>query len=113
MSKTVAIGAMPVHLAEGKHEFEVQLRDPGHVRACAFTLQKRLVLTRGEAQFDEILTMFVEINENGPMRRRRFVVTATGAQLGVPDGQVLVFAGTAVSGNTGQVAHVFEVKAAP
>lgn len=106
----VAIGAIPIHLPEGKHEVTFSINDPGVVRSVAWCLEKRLVLTRGEAQFDEVLTMFIEYSPTGPKRNRRFVVMATGQDLGVPEGFMLSFIGSAVSSNTGQVAHVFELK---
>ncbi len=111
MSKAVAIGAIPLRLPEGKHEIEFQLNDPGVVRSVAWCLERRLVMVRGDAQFDEVLTMFVEYSPTGPKRNRRFVVLPTGQALGVPDGHALTFLGSAISGNTGAVAHVFELRA--
>lgn len=110
MTKQIAVVPMPVRLAQDKHELAVQLRDPGIVRSIAWTLEERLVMTRGDAQFNEVLTMFVECAPNGPMRNRRFVVMPTGRVFNVPEGHKLEFLGTASSGNTGQVAHVYEVK---
>ena len=111
-SKTVGVGALPVRLSEGQHEIEFQINDPGIVRSVAWALERRLVMsTRGDAQFDEVLTMFVEFATNGPKRNRRFCVMATGQLMVVPDGQALTFVGSAISGNTGSVAHVFEIKA--
>lgn len=109
--RQVAIGAIPLRLPEGKHEIEFQLNDPGIVRAVAWCPEKRLVMTRGDAQFDEVLTMFVEYSPTGPKRNRRFVVIPTGQAIGVPEGHVLACLGSAISGNTGAAAHVFEVKA--
>lgn len=78
----------------------------------AWCLERRLVMsTRGEPQFDEVLTLFVETSPNGPKRNRRFLIIPTGHAVGVPDGHALTFLGTAVSSSTGRVAHVFEVKA--
>lgn len=109
--KSVVIGALPLRMAEGQHEIGFAINDPGIVRSVAWCLEKRLVMsTRGEPQFDEVLTLFVEITPNGPKRNRRFVVIPTGQVLGVPDGRALAYLGTAVSTNTGAVAHVFEVK---
>lgn len=111
-SRTVAVGALPIRLAEGQREVAFSLNDPGLIRAVAYVLEKRLVMsTRGEAQFDEVLTLFVEYSPTQPQRNRRFVVMATGETLGVPDGHVLSFVGSAISGNTGRVAHVYEIKA--
>jgi len=107
----VAIGAIPIKLAEGQHELEFSINDPGIVRAVAWCLEKRLVMVQGQAQFDEVLTMFIEYSPSGPKRRRRFVVLATGQDMGVPEGYALGFVGAAISGNTGRVAHVYEVKA--
>jgi hypothetical protein len=109
--KTVAIGAIPLRLPEGQHEIEFAINDPGAVRSVAWCLERRLVMTRGEAQFDELLTLFVEIAPNGPKRNRRFAVYPTGQVVNVPDGYALAHVGTAASMNTGRVAHVFEVKA--
>src|SRR5690349_14605088 len=106
---TVTIGALP--LRGESQEFEFTIADPGVVRAVSWTLEKRMIAMRGDAQFDEVLTMFIEFTPNATQRRRRFVVVATGQELGVKEGFVPVFVGSAISGNTGQVAHVYEVKA--
>jgi hypothetical protein len=110
-SKNVAIGAVPVRLGEDQHELTMQINEPGIVRSVAWCLEKRLVMTRGDAQFDEVLTLFVEVTPNGPKRNRRFAVYPTAQVVNVPDGYALDHVGTAVSTNTGRVAHVFEVKA--
>lgn len=110
-SKSFLVGALPLRMPEGQHEIEFQINDPGVVRTVAWCLERRLVVARGQAQFDEVLTLFVETTPNGPRRTRRFVVLPTGKQLAAPDGYALAFLGTAVSGNTGQVAHVYEIKA--
>lgn len=107
----ISIGAIPLKLPEGQHEVTFSINDPGVVRSVAWCLEKRLVMVRGEAQFDEVLTMFIEYSPTGPKRNRRFLVMATGQDLGVPEGYRLAFVGTAVSQNTGQIAHVYEVKA--
>lgn len=111
MSTTVTIVAIPVRQPDGQHEFTGQLEEPGIVRSVAWCLEKRLVMARGGAQFDEILTLFAEVTPGAPKRNRRFLAMPTGKRIGVPDGYVLDFVGTAASGNTGQVAHVYEVKA--
>jgi hypothetical protein len=110
-SKSFLIGALPLRLPEDQYEIQFQINDPGVVRSVAYCLEQRLVVARGQAQFDEVLTLFVETTPNGTKRNRRFVVVPTGKQLGAPDGYALTFLGTAVSGNTGQVAHVYEIKA--
>lgn len=109
-TRQITIDAMPVRLSEDSHEFTVQLRDPGIIRCVGWTLEQRLVMTRGEPELDEVLAMFIEFAPNGPMRNRRFVVMATGQLLGVPDGKALAFVGTAISGRTGRIAHVFEIR---
>ncbi len=109
--KRVAMGAVPLRLAEDQRELAFQLNDPGVVRSVAWVLEKRLVMTAGAPSFDEVLTAFVEYSPNGPKRNRRFLVLETGPIIGVPDGATLVYIGTAVSGNTGRVAHLYEIKA--
>lgn len=109
--KQIAIGAMPIRLAEDQREVTFQLADPGIVRSVQWVLEKRLVMAAGAPSFDEVLTAFVEYSPNATKRNRRFLVMETGAVMGVPDGAALVFLGTAVSGNTGRVAHLYEVKA--
>lgn len=105
------VGAIPLQLAEDQLEIEFSIAGPGIVRAVAWVLEKRLVMTRaGDAAFDEVLTMFVESIPGQPQRRRRFVVIATGRRINAPDGYALSYVGTATSTNTGQVAHVYEVK---
>ena len=110
-SKSFMVGAVPLRMSEGEHEIAFQINDPGIVRSVAWCLEQRLVVARGQAQFDEVLTLFVETTPNGPRRNRRFVVLPTGKQISSPDGHALTFLGTATSGNTGQVAHVYEIKA--
>jgi len=109
--KVVAVGALPLRLPEGTQEIAFSINDPGVVRKAAWALERRLVMTRGEAQFDEVLTLFVEFSPNGPKRNRRFVVVASGEPLSVPDGYTLSYVDTAVSANTGQIAHVYEIRA--
>jgi hypothetical protein len=104
------VGALPMRLADDQHEIEFAINDPGIVRAVAWCLEQRLVVARGQAQFDEVLTLFIETTPNGPRRNRRFIVLPTGKQVGAPDGYALSFVGTAVSGNTGKVAHVYEIR---
>jgi hypothetical protein len=110
-SKVVAVTALPINLPEGQSELVVQINEPGIVRSVTWCLEKRLVMTRGNAQFDEVLTMFIEVSPTGPRRTRRFAVLPTDKKMSVPDGYALEYLGTAASGNTGQVAHLYEVKA--
>lgn len=105
------VGGIPLRPGDGQIELEFSIAAPGTVRALAWCLEKRLVMSRaGDAQFDEVLTMFVESLPGQPQRRRRFAVLATGQRINAPEGYALDFIGSAVSGNTGQVAHVYEVK---
>lgn len=110
-SKKVSIGALPLRLGEGQSEIVFAIADPAMVRAVGWCLEKRLVMAAGAAQFDEVLTLFVEHTPGATQRKHRYVVMATNQQLGVPDGHALVFVGTAISSQTGAVAHVYEVKA--
>lgn len=111
-ARKAAIGAIPVDLARDKAltEVEYAIAEPGIVRSVAFVSRERLVMARGEPQFDDVLTLFVETDHGQPQRRHRFVVVPTGAIVNVPDGRALVFVGTAISAATGAVAHVFEIK---
>jgi hypothetical protein len=109
MTKAISIGALPV--PEGGHEFTVQIREPGLVHSVAWVLEPKLVLERGQPNFNEVLTLFIETAPEAPLRNRRFVVLETGQKMTVKDGHALKFIGTAASGNTARVAHVFEVKA--
>jgi hypothetical protein len=109
MKKGVTIQAMPVQLAEGQHELHVQIREPGLVRSVGYALERRLVMAAGQPQFTEVLTMFLETSMDGPLRNRKFVVLATGQGANTKDGHKLTFIGTAISSNTGQIAHVYEV----
>lgn len=111
MTRAVCIGALPIRLPEDKHEIEFTIADPGIVRAVAFCLEQRLVMTSGAPSFNEVLTLFVEFSPNAPQRKRRFLLMETGRTVSVPDGHALAFVGSAVSGNTGHVAHVYEIKA--
>jgi hypothetical protein len=110
MTKALIIDALPVPMKEGHSEFTVQLKDPGAVRSVNWVLQKKLVMGRDGAGFDELLTMFVEFSPDGPMRNRRFVVLPTGQGVNIPDGHRLEHVGSAASGNTGRIAHVYEIK---
>jgi len=110
MTARIMVGACPVHLEDGKHEFTIQLREPGNVTAVEWMPEERLVVARGEPAFAEVITMFVEAHENGPLRNRRFIVLPTGAPAVVPDGYAARCAGTAISARSGRVAHVFEIR---
>lgn len=112
MTKQLVMDALPVPMKDEHTEFTVQLKEPGVVRSVAWTLQQKLVMTREGAGFDEVLAMFVEFSPDGPLRNRRFVVIPNGQGVNIPDGHRLEHVGTAVSGNTARVAHVFEIKAA-
>jgi hypothetical protein len=101
---------MPVQLSEGVKEFTVQLREPGLVRGAGFALEQRLVMQQGQAAFNEVLTLFVEFDPNGAMVTHRFAVIPSGVPLSVDNRFHLEHVGTAVSTNTGQVAHVYEIK---
>lgn len=106
----VAIGAIPIREKADGHEYVFQYPNPGIVRSVAWVLEKRLVMTAGQAGFDEVLTLFVEFSPNAPKRNHRFLVMPTQQEFSVPDGYKLRHAGTAVSSNTGRVAHVFEIE---
>lgn len=93
--KALTIDALPVPLKEGHTEFTVQLKEPGIVRSVNWCLQKKLVMSRDGAGFDEVLSMFIEFAPNGPLRTRRFVVLPTGEGVNIPDGHRLVHVGTA------------------
>ncbi len=103
------VGEIQLHPDEN-NIVAMQINDPGEVLAVAWCLEKRLVMTRGDAQFGEVLTMFVEVAHDGPKRNRRFVVLPTGVPAKAPDGYSLTFIATAVSGNTGNVAHVYDIR---
>jgi hypothetical protein len=109
MTKTASIQAMPVKLADDQHELAVQIREPGVVRSVGFALERRLVMAQGQPQFNEVLTMFLETSMDGPLRNRRFAVLATGQSVSCKDGHKLTFIGTAISSNTGRIAHIYEV----
>jgi hypothetical protein len=106
----IQIGAMPISLPDGKREFAVQFADPGVVRAVAWTVEQRLVLARGEPEFGEVLTLFVEFSPGATMRTRRFLVLDTNQGVTTPDGHELAFIATAISQRTGATAHVYEIR---
>lgn len=95
----------------GKPQFEVGIADPGIVRHVAFTMTQNPILIAGRPQFEERLSMFVEVTGEGTRRNRRFVIMQEGQALTVPDGQRADFQGTAISAQSGLVVHVYELKA--
>jgi hypothetical protein len=109
-AKRVCIGALPLRLTEGQTEVVFSIADPAVVRAVGWCLEKRLVMAAGAPQFDEVLTLFVEFAPNATQRKHRYLVTPTGKAVGVPDGYALLFVGTAISSQTGAIAHVYEVR---
>ena len=110
-SRKVAVGALPIKLGEGQTEAVFSIADPAVVRAVGWCLEKRLVMVSGQPQFDEVLTLFVEFTPNATQRKHRYLVLPTGQAVGVPDGHALHYVGTAISTQTGAIAHVYEIKA--
>ena len=102
---------MPVELADDQIEMSAAINDPGVVRSVAWCPKPKLVLRHGQPEFDEVLTIFVEVSPNGPRRNRRFLIIPTGKTINVPDGTEVLFIGTALSAHSPRVAHVYEVKA--
>ena len=79
----------------------------GKVRHVAFARSQKLVVSApGDAGFEEVPCMFVEVGENAPVRRRHFVCIRPGQAV---DGERCDWVGTGISGS-GQVVHVFELE---
>jgi hypothetical protein len=106
------IGAIPIDLTHGKRITEVSftIAGPGIVRAASFMPRPRLVMARGEPEFEEQLTLFVETRPGESQRRHHFVIVDTGATPAPPEGSKLVWVATAISAETRATAHVFELK---
>ena len=107
----VMVGAIPIELDRSQklNEREFAIAGSGRPRAVAFMMRERVVLTRGNPEFEEVLTLFVETEPNQPQRRHRYVIVATATPINVPDGRRLEYIGTAI-GQSGIVAHVYEIK---
>lgn len=107
----IMIGAIPVEVEREKRITEVTfaIAEPGIVRTAAFVPRPRLVMARGEPEFDEQLTLFVETLPGEPQRKHHFVIVPTGARATPPDGRVLRYVATAISAATNAVAHIFEL----
>lgn len=105
----IGIAGVPIVLAPGAAEFSIQLRRPGVVRGLAFVLQKRLVMTAGEPEFEEQATMFVEADPDGPLRNRKFVLVPMNLPFSVKEGHIVKWAATGMSMHSGAIAHLFEI----
>lgn len=108
---TVMIGALPIEIDHNKpiNEISYNINGPGIVRGATFVAKPKLVMTRGEPEFDEQLVIFIETSPSLPQRRRTFVVVPSGKPIDAPEGRRLAFAATAIS-PAGRIAHVFELK---
>ena len=99
------ISVLPINLQFGGNELTIPL--PGKVRHVAFARSQKLVVSApGDAGFEEVPCMFVEVGENAPVRRRHFVCIRPGQAV---DGERCDWVGTGISGS-GQVVHVFELE---
>lgn len=101
------IGIAGVPISPG--EFSLQLRRPGRVCAVGFRVDKRLVMTAGEPEFEERPVMFVEADPDGPLRNRKFALVPTDAPFAVKEGYKASWVATGMSSNTGVVMHLFEI----
>ena len=91
-------------------EAKVQLPLPGKVVYIGFRLLPRLVMAQGEPAFDESPCAFVEIDpDNKTAYARRFAVLLPDQALNIRPGDQAAHVGTAISGMTGTVVHVYEL----
>lgn len=100
-----------VPLAAPGTRFVVKIRDPGIVRHVAFERRQKLVMSAGQAGFEEVPVLFIEGHKNAPIREHRFAIVETGEALELEDGEEATWRATNISAG-GRVVHVFEIEAA-
>ena len=108
-SRGIGIAAIPVTL-EGGQFFDLKLRAPGIVRACAFWLKKPSVI--GSIQFRNVESvahplLMVEMDPEGVARVRKFAFVPSDNIIQVKPGFEARYCATAV-GQHG-AAHLFEI----
>ena len=107
----VGIAAVPVTLEGDQEIFEIKLRDPGIVRACAFWLKRPAVLApnmRG-VEYVQHPLLLVECRAGGDVRERRFAFVTSDRVLAVHAGFEAHYCATAI-GQHG-AGHLFEIVA--
>ncbi len=106
MSFTIAHIGIPVRAGV----VDIEIREPGIVRHVAFgAKQQALVAANGKSQFKEDVVLFVEIDPEGTLRRRKFVMLEPGIAFEPTTGTRAVFRGVALSQNTGMIVYLYEV----
>lgn len=109
-ARSVAILAHAVELDSGKEIFELNLREPGIVRAVGFWLKVPKVLGSAnmrKAEPHPHPELFVESDPNGAVRKRQFAFIASNRALPVYDGYEVNYIATAIRAN--EVGHLFEI----
>ncbi len=106
MSFTIAHIGIPVRTGV----VEIEIREPGIVRHVAFgAKQQALVAANGKSQFSEDVVMFVEVDPNGTLHRRKFILLSPGIAFEPTTGTRAAFRGVALSQNTGMIVYLYEV----
>lgn len=104
----VTVAAVPVVVGR----FEIAIRDPGIVRHVAFEQKQKLVMSRGDATFEEVPVLFVEGHQDAPIRKHRYEIIPHGRWCELEDDQRATWVGSGISAN-GMVVHVFEISEQP
>lgn len=106
--KPVTIAAVPVAIAR----IELSIRDPGIVRHVAFERKPRLVMSKGEPNFEEVPVLFIEGQKDAPIRKHRFEIIEHGKWCEPAGDEVATWVATGISGG-GLLVHVFEITELP
>lgn len=106
----IAIAEVPIDLDRGQSIIELDVREPGVVRACGFWGKKPSVLGSANMRAVEVQAMpllFVECDPVGELRRRVFLFLPSNSPFAPREGYAMQYVTTA-HGQAGAM-HVFEI----
>lgn len=104
----IVVAAVPIVLEGGNEFFEVSLREPGIVRACAFHLhQPKVIASAMRMQPVAMPLLLVEMRTDGELRRRKFFFVPSDSPLAMKPGFAAKWIATALLPNG--AGHLFEV----
>lgn len=114
----IAIAQVPMPVKDGSMEFSIRLKRPGTVRAIAFALVERPVVSflnakKGHKEYDEKPVMFVECCPDEELVERAYVILPSNVGFDAKPGVQLQWVATGVSPTSGTVVHLFEVLQEP
>jgi hypothetical protein len=105
----IVVATVPVTLQGGEQFFEISLRDPGLIRACAFRLHQPKVIASAMRNVQPVPmpVLLVEMRTDGELRRRKFFFIESDQPLAMKPGFAAIWLATALM--PGGAGHLFEV----